>query len=194
VSRTFHDEGLTAWLSFQEAFNTPAEVEGLTLEDVAFTQKGTWQTVPLDAVPPRVFSEAMRDLDLVVSVAHRGGVDPEATASTVEMRASLIGETCQLLDIKNVELQKHHAIIRGQLATYSIHLGSGGLMVMPGTAIPVVAVHSQHRGRLFLPFADNDPRTAEVLSKVLLFARDSQIRDANILQWIRTARTGLAEV
>src|SRR5262249_51050093 len=115
VSRTFHDEGITTWLSFQEAFNTPAEVEGLTLEDVAFTRKGTLSVVPLDKVPPRVFSEAMRDLDLVVSVAHRGGVDPEATASTVEMRSSLVGETCQLLDIKNVELQKHHAIVRGDL-------------------------------------------------------------------------------
>lgn len=190
VSRTFHDEGLTAWLSFQETFNTPAEVEGLTLENVLFTRKGTWDVVPLDKIPPRAFSEAMRDLDLVVGVAHRGGVDPEATASTVEMRASLVNETCQLLDIQNVELQKHHVIIRGALATYSIHLGSGGVMVMPGTAIPVVAVHSQHRGRLFLPFADNDPRTAEVLSKVLLFARDKQIRDPNILQWIRTATSG----
>ena len=27
-------------------------------------------------------------------------------------------------------------------------------MLMPGTAIPIVAVHSQYRGRLFLPFAD----------------------------------------
>jgi len=187
VSRTFHDEGLTTWLSFQEAFNTPAEVEGLTLEDVVFTRKGTWEVVPLDKVPSRVFSEAMRDLDLVVSVAHRGGVDPEATASTVEMRGTLVSETCQLLGIENVELQRHHAIIRGDLATYSIHLGSGGVMIMPGTAIPVVAVHSQHRGRLFLPFADNDPRTAEVLSKVLMFARDKQIRDPNILQWIRSS-------
>jgi len=28
-------------------------------------------------VPPRLFSEVMRDLDLVVSVAHAGGVDPQ---------------------------------------------------------------------------------------------------------------------
>ena len=103
------------------------------------------------------------------------------------MRGTLVSETCQLLGIENVELQRHHAIIRGDLATYSIHLGSGGVMIMPGTAIPVVAVHSQHRGRLFLPFADNDPRTAEVLSKVLMFARDKQIRDPNILQWIRSS-------
>jgi hypothetical protein len=45
-------------------------------------------------------------------------------------------------------------------------------------------VHSQHRGRLFLPFADDDPKTAEVLSKVLLLAQDSRIQDPTILEQI----------
>ncbi|HET7553579.1 MAG TPA: DUF5724 domain-containing protein [Gemmatimonadaceae bacterium] len=190
VSRTFHDEGLTARLGFQEAFYTPADIEGLTLEDVIFTRKGEWKQLTLDEVPPRLFSETMRDLDLVVSVAHRGGVDPEATASTVEMRAALVRETCELLGIPNVELAKHHAIIRGALGEYSVHLGSAGVMLLPGTSLPIVAVHSQHRGRLFLPFADDDPRTAEVLSKVLLLARDKEIRDPNIMQWITAGTTG----
>jgi len=44
----------------------------------------------------------MRDLDLVVSVAHRGGVDPEATASTVEMRAALRPGDRELLELSNV--------------------------------------------------------------------------------------------
>jgi hypothetical protein len=65
-------------------------------------------------------------------------------------------------------------------------------MVLPGSAIPIVAVHSQYRGRLFLPFADDDPRTAEVLSKVLLLARDKEIRDPTILDWIRAAVGGNA--
>ncbi|HEV8357110.1 MAG TPA: DUF5724 domain-containing protein [Gemmatimonadales bacterium] len=187
VSRTFHEEGLTARLGFQEAFFTPADIEGLTLEEVIFTPKGEWKELGLDGIPARLFSETMRDLDLVVSVAHQGGVDPEATASTVEMRAALIRETCELLELGNVELQKHHAMIHGSLGAYSVHLGSAVAMLMPGTALPIVAVHSQHRGRLFLPFADDDPRTAEVLSKVLLLARDGEIRDPNILEWIRAA-------
>ena len=54
-------------------------------------------------------------------------------------------------------------------------------------SVPTTAVHSQHRGRMFLPFADDDPRTAEVLSKVLLLARDKQIRDPNILTGIQNA-------
>jgi hypothetical protein len=190
VSRTFHEDGLTVRLGFQEAFYTPAEIEGLTLEQVVCTKKGEWMELPLDKIPARLFSEAMRDLDLVVSVAHRGGVDPEATASTIEMRASLVKETCELLGLGNIELKPNHVLVRGKLGTYSVHLGSAGVTLMPGTALPIVAVHSQHRGRLFLPFADDDPRTAEVLSKVLLLARDNEIRDANILAWIRAAQGG----
>ena len=190
VSRTFHEIGLTVRLGFEEAFFTPADIEGLTLDEVIFTRKGEWKPMPLAEIPPRAFSEAMRDLDLVVSVAHQGGVDPEATASTVEMRAALVAETCALLGITNVELKTNHAIVRGEHGTYSIHLGSAGVSLVPGTALAVVAVHSQHRGRLFLPFADDDPRTAEVLSKVLLLARDKEIRDPNILELIRAAHRG----
>ena len=127
----------------------------------------------------------MRDVDLVVSVAHRGGVDPEATASTVEMRSNLVRETCQLLALKNVRLKGSHILIDGKLSNYSIHLGSGNVHRLPGGALCVVPVHAQHRGRLFLPFADNDPRTAEVLSKVLLFARDQEIQDPGILDQLR---------
>ena len=186
-SRTFHDEGLTARLFFQETFYTPADVEGLTLETVCFTRKGEYEELWLRDIPPRVFSEAMRDLDLVVSVAHQGGVDPEASASTVEMRAALLRETCELLGLDNVELQANHAIVRGELATYSVHLGSAVASVLPGAALHIVAVHSQHRGRLFLPFADDGPRTAEVLSKVLLLARDREIEDPSVLEQIRSA-------
>ena len=51
-------------------------------------------------MPARLFSEVMRDLDLVVSVAHVGGVDPEASQSTVEMRAALVSETAALLELR----------------------------------------------------------------------------------------------
>ncbi|HEX6938569.1 MAG TPA: DUF5724 domain-containing protein [Longimicrobiales bacterium] len=190
VSRTFHEAGVTARLGFQEAFYTPADVEGLTLEEVVFTRKGEWKELPFADIPARIFSETMRDLDLVVAVAHQGGVDPEATASTIEMRAALLRETCELLRLDNVEVQANYAIVRGELATYSVHLGSAGVLIMPGTSLPIVAVHSQHRGRLFLPFADDDPRTAEVLSKVLLLARDREIRDPSILDRIRAVSRG----
>jgi len=185
VSRTFHEIGLTAWLTFANPFFTPADVEGLTLEGVFVAKRGEQKVIQLADVPPRLFSEVMRDLDLVVSVAHRGGVDPEASASTVEMRASLLQETCKLLKLDGVRIQDNHAMVDGKLGRYTVHLGSAVAHRQPGGALFVVAVQSQHRGRLFLPFADDDPKTAEVVSKVLLLARDDEIKDPSILAQMR---------
>ncbi|HEX2476927.1 MAG TPA: DUF5724 domain-containing protein [Lacipirellulaceae bacterium] len=185
VFKVFHDAQLTASVDFQFGFGTPLEVEGATLAGVSFRRRDEWKPMPLADVPARLFSEVMRDVDLVVSVAHAGGVDPEASASTVEMRANLVRETCELLGLKNVRLKPSHALVEGELASYSVHLGSGTVHRMPGGSLCVVPVHSQHRGRLFLPFADDDPRTAEVISKVLLFARDQEIQDPTILEQIR---------
>lgn len=188
VRKTFHEVGLTAWLEFQESFYTPADVEGLTVESVRFSKRGesAWGSpIKLAEVPPRLFSEAMRDLDLVVSVAHRSGVDPEASASTVEMRGALVEETCALLKITNVRVKDRFVLIDGALGSYTVHLGSAITRKMPGETLFIVPVHSQHRGRLFLPFADDDPKTAEVLSKMLLLARDKELKDPNILDQIR---------
>lgn len=186
VRKTYHDEGVTVWLEFAEPFYTPAEIEGLTLEAVHFTKRGgDGKPLKLTGLPPRLFSETMRDLDLVVSVAHRGGVDPEASASTLEMRAALVKETCALLKLSNVRVKDNSVLIKGELGEYSVHLGSAIAWKIPGETLFIVAVQAQHRGRLFLPFADNDPRTAEVVSKVLLLARDKEIKDPSIISQIR---------
>lgn len=185
VFKVFHREGIVAWVSANSGVTTPLEVEGWTIESVHFAKRGEWKPMSMKDVPPRIFSEVMRDVDLVVSVAHRGGVDPEASASTVEMRASLLRETCQLLKLDNVRVQEQYALIDGFHANYSLHLGSGSIHRLPGGYLCVVPVHSQHRGRLFLPFADDDPRTAEVISKSLLLARDKEISDPSILEQLR---------
>ena len=184
VQKTFYKERVTARLQFAESFYTPAEVEGLTLESLVFTVSGDYKPLELAKVPARVFSEALRDLDLVVSVAHRGGVDPEASQSTVEMRAALVLETAKLLRLANVIVEGSRVKIRGTLAEYAVHINSASVQVMPGGQLWIVPVHAQHRGRLFLPFAANDPKTAEVLTKVLTLARDSEIQDPSILQQI----------
>lgn len=181
VIKIFHDRSMIAQVTFQYDVGTAAEIEGLTIQGVEFVSRDNYKPMKLSEVPPAVFSEVMRDVDLVVSVAHRGEVDPEASESTVEMRTTLVRETCQLLGLKNVKLKAGRAIIDGYYGEYSVHLGSGGIHRMPGGALAIVAVHGQHRGRLFLPFADDDPKSAEILSKVLLLARDEEIMDPTIL-------------
>jgi hypothetical protein len=184
LSRTFHDEGVTAWLESNQGWTTPAEVEAPTLEKLYFTKKGDWKRLPLTDIPPRLLSEVMRDVDLIVSVAHLGGVDPEASQSTLEMRAAMVRETSRLMKLENVTIKDSHVLVQGKLNKYSVHLGSGTVHQQPGGYLCIVAVPSQQRGRVFLPFADNDPRTAEVVSKVLLLSKDDQIQDPSILRQI----------
>lgn len=101
------------------------------------------------------------------------------------MRATLVRETCALLGLGNVRVQDRHILIDGELNAYSVHLGSAVVHQQPGGQLCIVPLHAQHRGRVFLPFVDDDPKTAEVLSKVLLLARDKQIKDPTILEQIR---------
>lgn len=185
IFKVFHDLQLTVSLNFNYGITTPLEVEGWTVSDITFTDQTSWHPKRLDEVPSRVFSEVMRDIDLVVSVAHAGRVDPETSASTVEMRTALLRETCSLLKRPNVTFKPAHAVIEGRLGMYSVHLGSGVVHKLPGGSMCIVPVHAQHRGRLFLPFADDDPRTAEVISKVLLLSNDHEIQDPIILEQIR---------
>jgi Family of unknown function (DUF5724)/Domain of unknown function (DUF4132) len=182
ASRTFFKEGITAHVSSKQGWTTPAEVEAPALETVSFSKRGDYKALDLEGISKRLYSEIMRDLDLVVSVAHVGGVDPEASQSTTEMRAALLLETLRLLKIGNVKLEKNVALIEGQIGRYSVHLGSAVVHQQPGGAICLVAVPNQARGRIFLPFADSDPRTAEVIAKVIMLAKDSEIQDPVLLR------------
>jgi hypothetical protein len=182
ASRTFFAEGITARLSRRYGWTTPAEVEAPALDTVRFTKRNHWEPLKLEDIPKRLFSEVMRDLDLVVSVAHVGGVDPEASQSTTEMRAALMHETLRLLKLQNVRIDKQLAFIEGKLGRYSVHLGSAVVRQQPGWTICLVAVPNQDRGRVFLPFADSDPRTAEVIAKVIMLAKDSEIKDPILLR------------
>ena len=139
----------------------------------------------ISEIPPVIFSEVMRDVDLAVSVAHAGSVDPETSHSTIEMRQAIVACSLSLFRTKNVRLEGSHAIIDGKLGQYTVHLGSGVVHQIGNSMLFVVPVHSQHRGRIFLPFVDDDPKTAEIMSKILLFAEDGKIKDPNILRQIR---------
>ncbi|WP_026411286.1 DUF4132 domain-containing protein [Actinomadura oligospora] len=138
--------------------------------------------VPLADVPPVVFSEVMRDLDLMVSVA---GTEPEAYLSPAQAasRAQVLGALITDLGLSQVTVDGHSAVVKGTRATYRVHLNSGSIHVEPGGYLCVVPASfgkTAHR-RLFLPFADDDRMTSVILSKVLLLAGDDEIKDPSIL-------------
>jgi len=185
LEKVYYKKNIIAKIFALADWFSPADIEAPTLEEVQFFDRKTFKPILIDDVPDLIFTEVMRDLDLVVSVAHIGDVDPEASHSTIEMRKAIIEFNCKLFKLKNVTFIENHALIKGERAEYSIHLGSGLIHQKAGSAINVLPVHSQHRGRVFLPFIDDDPKTAEIMAKVLLFAQDDKIKDVFILEQIK---------
>lgn len=181
LQKVFYKENLIVRMYALADWFSPADIEAPTLETVEFFDRGTGHNVDLESIPPVIFSETMRDLDLVVSVAHVGGVDPEASHSTVELRTALAREIISLLGLSNVAFIGSHAKIHGKLADYSVHLGSGVVHAEAIGMLAILPVHSQARGRIFLPFADDDPKTAEILTKIVVLAEDSKLKDPSIL-------------
>ncbi|SCY48636.1 DUF4132 domain-containing protein [Butyrivibrio sp. INlla14] len=185
IQKVYYKENIVATIYALADWFSPSDIEAPTLEFVAFYDRKTYKAIKIKDVPDIIFSEVMRDVDLAVSVAHAGGVDPETSHSTIEMRAAILEFTLPLFKLSNVTVEKSHAHIEGKYGNYTVHLGSGVVHKMGGTMINILPVHSQHRGKLFLPFADEDPKTAEVITKVLFLANDSKIKDPSILDQIK---------
>ncbi|WP_234859521.1 DUF4132 domain-containing protein [Aquimarina aquimarini] len=183
LQKVYHKKGYIATMYAMADWYSPADIEAPTLEHISFLSRKDYTAIPLQEIDAVTYSEVMRDIDLVVSVAHVGGVDPEASHSTMQMRAVLARETARLFKAENVEIKERHIIIKGTLAEYSIHLGSG-IVSKNGLQLSIIPVHSQHRGRLFLPFIDDDPKSAEIISKMKLLSEDNKIKDPTILAQI----------
>lgn len=179
--KVWHNLGVSVELFSMADLFSPVEVEAPTLESIQFYDLSARKALAIEDVPAVVFSEAMRDIDLIVSVAHVGGVDPEASLSTIELRQAIISEMLRLLKVGNVSLQGSHARIEGSIGKYTVHLGSGVAHKLASGALHILPVHSQQRGRFFLPFLDDDPKTVEIISKIVLLAEDDKIRDPTVL-------------
>jgi len=166
---------------------------------------------PLEAaeVPPLVFSEVMRDVDLFVGVASVGN-DPAwgdrgpdtphinywnaysfgALSETAKTRHDLlVGLLPKLKIASRCQLEDRFLVVRGDLRTYKIHLGSGNILMAPNDEyLCIVPAQGQAAGgeasRVFLPF-DGDQTLAIILSKAFLLAADKAIQDPSITRQIR---------
>ena len=184
LQKIYYRDNIIASIYAQADWFSPGDIEAPVLEGVFFYDRKTGKLLSISEVPDVIYSEIMRDVDLAVSVAHAGGVDPETTHSTVEMRRVILSFNLDLFGIKNVRFEKNHALIDGKYGTYSVHLGSGVIHKLGGHQINVLAVGSGKKSRLFLPFIDEDPKTAEIMTKVLTFAEDGKIKDPYIMEQI----------
>jgi Domain of unknown function (DUF4132) len=178
---------LEARLAFDEMGHFLGEGAAVTGE-IRF-RRGESETVPLAQVPPLVLSEAMRDVDLVVSVAALVSTDRPYSTATVASRGELLAALAADLGLESIAVDGAFARVRGSLAQYRVHLGSGSIHIEPGGYLCIVpesaaAVSSR---QLFLPFADEDVMTSVILSKVLLLVADDRITDPTIREQIDRA-------
>ncbi|MFF5471367.1 DUF4132 domain-containing protein [Streptomyces achromogenes] len=161
-----------------------------------------WRETPLDEVPPPVFSEAMRDVDLFVGVTsiatdpdwtdrgqdrytayRRTAAFAELTASAEVRREALARILPRLKIAGRCALDGRFLTVRGDLRTYRIHLGSANVLMAPDDAyLCIVPARGKGPGRVFLPFEDE--RLSLILSKAFLLAADAGITDESVLAQI----------
>ncbi|MCJ8206762.1 DUF4132 domain-containing protein [Pseudomonas sp. RGM2987] len=175
------EHGIYAMFNFLDTGHYLSETEHFTFDTIAFYRDR--KALPLDEVPPLLFSEVMRDADLLVSVAH--AADGYSTSNeTLQRRAELVGELIQGMGLKNVRCEGHFLHVTGQRANYRIHLGSAAIHIEPGNYLCIVPAGGSP-SEFYLPFADTDRKMAEVLSKMFLLQDDMNITDSQILEQIQ---------
>ena len=157
----------------------------------------------LEYIPPLVFSEIMRDVDLFVGVASVGN-DPtwadgrsvgqyqdywrhfsfgELSESAKTRKQILEGLVPHLKIAARSTLTDRFLIVKGDIRTYKIHLGSGNIMMEPNDQylciVPRQGLAAAPGGSVFLPF-EGDQTLAVILSKAFLLADDKKITDPSI--------------
>ncbi|MEU3662295.1 DUF4132 domain-containing protein [Streptomyces sp. NPDC032940] len=177
------------------------EDELATTDQVRFDRRleGTWRETPLADVPPLVFSEAMRDVDLFVGVTSIA-TDPDWTdggARRAYWERTAFGELPETALARRDALERllprlkiadrctldgRFLRVRGDLHTYKIHLFSANVLMDPDDRyLCIVPARRAPADRtVFLPF--DDERLALILSKAFLLAADTEITDETILR------------
>jgi hypothetical protein len=82
-------------------------------------------------------------------------------------------------------------VVRGDLRTYRIHLGSGNILMEPNDQYLCIVRDSQpsrNAETMVLPF-EGDTTLSLILSKAFLLADDARITDTTILRQIRQGET-----
>ena len=89
-------------------------------------------------------------------------------------------------------LTERFLVVRGDVRTYKIHLGSGNILmepndqylcIVPARGAATGGLAGGLAGRVFLPF-EGDGTLAIILSKAFLLSEDKKIQDPTILHQI----------
>jgi hypothetical protein len=133
--------------------------------------------VPADRVPPAVFSEVMRDLDLAAAQGRRGA--GEYAEGRARARGELLTAVLGADGTDRITRHGDTVVITGSRAVYRAHLGTEAITV-GDDRWPIDLPHTLDATRhpaLFATVPGADYASARVLSRILLLAEDEKITD-----------------
>ncbi len=166
--------------------------EFLDCDKIEFMTSDFERRLDLEDVPPQVFSEVMRDGDLVVSVAIAEEEGSRWSVEQCESRKALVGAVATTLGLEKLRFEDNFVYFDGKRASYRIHLGSGVIHIMPGSYLCIVpAPNGKKMEKIYLPFAEADRRTTEIIAKILLLLNDHKIKDPTILEQLEGHPSGV---
>jgi hypothetical protein len=169
---------------------------------------GAAEPLPLAEIPALVFSEIMRDVDMFVGVASigndpnwlDGGADVHYRdywhgysfgdlTESAKTRKQLLEALIPRLKISaRCKLTDKFLVVRGDIRTYKIHLGSGNILMEPNDQylciVPARGGSEMGREKLFIPF-EGDQTLSIILSKAFLLAEDKKITDTTITRQLK---------
>jgi hypothetical protein len=196
--------GFRAWIEARtsEVRGAPQSASGIDLEVTtgALHLHGPG-AVRLADVPPRLFSEVLRDVDLFVGVCSLGTdpdwvaqqqglggalgwremLDADLSETALTRRATLESLVPKLRIAPQCSFEAKCLVVRGKLGTYRIHLGSGNILrERDSRYLCIVAKGASPADRVRLPY-EGDAMLSVILSKAFLLASDDTITDPAIL-------------
>jgi hypothetical protein len=188
----------------KDADDRDYRVDYCSTDQVRFARRAGagWQEAQIVDVPPLVFSEAMRDVDLFVGVTSiaadplwadggdrrfdeywRAASVGELTASA-QMRHEALARLLPRTKLAGrTQLTERFLRVEGVRRSYRIHLGSGNILMEPNDAYLCIVATRGAGSKLHLPF-EGDALLSVILSKVFLLAADHRITDESILRQI----------
>lgn len=179
----------------------------VSTDQVRFRRACEPDALDLTKVPALAFSEVMRDVDLFVGVTSIGADPTWADRGNAQQhtywQSYSFGELSEAARTRREALERllprltklagrwrigdRFLIVRGDLRSYKIHLGSGNILMEPNDQylciVPDRGGSATAASGLFLPF-EGDTTLALILSKALLLVEDSKIIDQTITRQI----------
>jgi hypothetical protein len=138
-------------------------------------------------VPAVVFSETLREADLVVSRAAAGEVG-FSSEETRRLRGTLVRYLAQALGLTTVYVSEDHAyvIVEGQRASYRVHLGSGSVLLEQRRLHLDLGLSTQAEGG-WASAESVDSFTARILGTIFALSHDDEITDPRFLRQLSSA-------